>query len=380
MRLPSLILFCFAFFLQMTAHTQANTPLRIAVAGLTHTHVHGIFNSAQRGAIEIVGVAEPNKELALRYARQYHIPEEKLFTSLAALIEKAHPQAVAAFNSIYEHLEVVQLCAPKGIHVMVEKPLAVNLDHARQMEGLAKKHQIHLLTNYETTWYGSMEAVYKMVQEQKAIGAIRKIVVHDGHQGPKEIGVDKEFLDWLTDPKYNGAGALMDFGCYGADLATWLLQGEKPVSVTAVTLQIKPHIYPKVDDDATIVITYPERQVIVQASWNWPYARKDLEVYGKTGAILAPDRSRLIYRLSEKEKETHQSVPSRQAPYDDPFAFFAAVVQGSIKLADTDLSGLQTNMTVMEILDAARRSAQEGKTIYLQQGNRKPAIGKKDAN
>jgi predicted dehydrogenase len=71
---------------------------------------------------------------------------------LAEVLAKAKPEAVTAFGSISAHLAVVQACAPKGIHVMVEKPLAVNLDHARQMAALARQHHIHLLTNYETTW------------------------------------------------------------------------------------------------------------------------------------------------------------------------------------------------------------------------------------
>ena len=356
-----LLFFCLAPF----AFLHAQAPLRIGVAGLTHAHVHWIFNSAKQGSIEIVGIAEPNRELAQRFAKQYNIPETKFFPSLDAMIKEAKPQAVAAFNSIFEHLEVVQQCAPKGIHVMVEKPLAVSLNHAKQMEALAKKHNIQLLTNYETTWYGSMEALYNQVHNQKAVGDIRKIVVHDGHQGPKEIGVNKEFLDWLTDPKWNGAGALMDFGCYGANLATWLLKGERPLSVTAVTQRIKPDVYPKVDDDATIVLNYPKRQVVIQPSWNWPYARKDMEVYGQTGALFAPDRSNLNWRPSEKDSTRPLPVAARKAPFDDPFSFFAAVLAGRIQVPDGDLSGLANNMLVMEILDAAIRSAKEGKTIYL---------------
>jgi hypothetical protein len=49
-------------------------------------------------------------------------------------------------------------------------------------------------------------AAYDPVR-QKAIGEIRKIVVHNGHQGPKEIGVGPEFLGWLTDPKLDSGGA-----------------------------------------------------------------------------------------------------------------------------------------------------------------------------
>jgi predicted dehydrogenase len=103
--------------------------------------------------------------------------------------------------------------------------------HAKQMQSLARKHNIHLLTNYETTWYGSNYKAYELLD---TLGEIRKVVVHDGHQGPKEIGVNKEFLEWLTDPVLNGAGALTDFGCYGVNLTTWLMKGKRPISVTAV--------------------------------------------------------------------------------------------------------------------------------------------------
>jgi predicted dehydrogenase len=235
------MLFAFTCFpILSSAHAQTSKPLRIGVAGLTHTHVHWIFNSAKNGDIEIVGIAEANKELAARYSNQYNFPANKIYKSLSALIKAEKPEAVAAFNSIIEHLDVVEQCAPKGIHVMVEKPLAVSLEHARKMQALARKHNIFLLTNYETTWYSSVHETSRMLADSMTIGPIRKVVVHDGHEGPKEIGVDPEFLEWLTDPVKNGAGALMDFGCYGANLSTWLMQGRRPISVTAVTQQIKP--------------------------------------------------------------------------------------------------------------------------------------------
>ena len=342
-------------------------PLRVGIAGLTHSHVHWILGRAKDGDIEIVGIAEPNKKLAERYLKQYNLSMDLVYPSLEEMLTRTKPEAVTAFNSIYEHLETVKACAPRKIHVMVEKPLAVSVDHARQMEALAKKHNILLLTNYETTWYASNHNAYDLIQ-QKLIGDIRKIVVHDGHRGPKEIGVNQEFLDWLTDPVQNGGGALIDFGCYGADLITWLMRGEKPVSVTAVTQQIKPDIYPKVDDEATIIVTYPKTQGIIQASWNWPYNRKDMEVYGQK-AFLKADRNSLIFKAGD-EPEQSKSFPALQAPMNDPFAFLAAAVRGSIKINDSDLSSLALNMTVVEILEAARTSASQGKTVYLKKSEK----------
>jgi predicted dehydrogenase len=247
---------------------------------------------------------------------------------------------------------------------MVEKPLAVNLDHAKQMQALAKKHNIQLLTNYETTWYATNHKAFEMVQQDR-IGILRKVVVHDGHEGPKEIGVNKEFLDWLTDPKLNGGGAVIDFGCYGANLITWLADGKRPLSVTAVLQQVKPDVYPNVDDEATIVLEYPGMQGIIQASWNWPFSRKDMEVYGSTGYVLSDNRTKLRIRLEGEAAERTEILGERENPYDDPFALLASVVQNKITLPAYDLSSLQNNMIVMEILDAAIQSARTGKKVLL---------------
>jgi predicted dehydrogenase len=188
------------------------------------------------------------------------------------------------------------------------------------------------------------------------------MVVHAGHRGPQEIGVQPEFLAWLTDPKQAGGGALFDFGCYGANLATWLMDGQRPRSVTAVTQQIKPQIYPKVDDEATIIVEYQAAQAIIQASWNWPFDRKDMEVYGRTGSVRTEGLNSLRVRLDGKPEEAREA-PTIAPPQDDVLRYFAAVVRGEIQPAG--LSSCANNMVVTEILDAARRSAAAGKTIHL---------------
>jgi len=202
-----------------------------------------------------------------------------------------------------------------------------------------------------------------LVDQERAIGDLRKIVVHDGHRGPKEIGCSQTFLSWLTDPKLNGGGALPDFGCYGADLMTWLMGGERPTSVFAVTQQIKPDIYPKVEDEATVIVTYPKTQGIIQASWNWPFDRKDMEIYGKTGYVLAPRKDLLrIRKAGAPETELELSAPPQSRP-NDQLTYLVSVVRGEFK--PSGLSGLDVNLTVTEILDAARESARTGKRIDL---------------
>ena len=347
---------------QLNEHSD---PVQIAVAGLTHGHVHWIFGRDDIGDIEIVGIYESDEEVWQQYKELYDLNEELYYSDLHEMLDSVLPEAVTAFGSTYDHLAVVEAAAPRGVHIMVEKPLAVNMEHATQMKELAELHNVHLITNYETTWYASNHEAKRLFKKSDDFGEIRKMVIHDGHQGPKEIGVSDEFLEWLIDPKLNGGGAIMDFGCYGANLMTWLMNGKEPLTVTAVTQTHKPHIYGEVDDEATIIVTYPEAQGIIQASWNWPYNRKDMHVYGEHGFVYADDDVNIRVLKDHRQPVEERTLEPTDYPYDDPFSYFAAVVRGEIIVEDTDLSSLANNITVMKILDAARKSAETGKTIQL---------------
>ncbi|WP_119080355.1 Gfo/Idh/MocA family protein [Chitinophaga alhagiae] len=358
-------IFLLFFLLQVSLVTRAQ-KLRVAVAGITHGHVGWILGRADKGDIELCGIYEPDTALAKSYAKRYGFSEQLLYHQLPTMLDAVKPEAVLGFGSVFSHLQVVEACAPRGIHVMVEKPLAVSLEHALKMEKLARQHGIHLLTNYETSWYPSVAKTFQLCLDSGYAGNIRKVVIHDGHQGPKEIGCSPEFLAWLTDPAGNGGGALVDFGCYGANLMTHLMQGRKPLSVTAITRQFKPQVYPKVDDDATIVVDYGHAQCIIQASWNWPFSRKDMEVYGDKGFVFAPDKNTLLLRNNEKMAAARRQVTAADIPvYEDPFRYLHDVVRGKITVPAGGLYELSNNVMVVRILEAAKTSARTGKTVKL---------------
>jgi predicted dehydrogenase len=348
----------------MLSHAQAaHPPVRVGIVGLVHGHVHGFLDPARNSPeIEIVGIAEPDRQLLDANATRYGFDKAMLFTDLEAMLAKTRPQAVLLYTNTYDHRRVVEACARHGVHVMMEKPLAVSLEDALAIERAAHAAKIHVLVNYETSWYRSNHAAYDLVHEG-ALGEIRKVVVHDGHQGPKEINVEPEFLAWLTDPKLNGGGALFDFGCYGADLMTWLMDGQRPEAVTAVTQQIKPQIYSRVDDEATVILTYPRAQAIIQASWNWPFDRKDMEVYGQTGYAITVKHDDIRVRRKGEDHDEQVAGKPVPTPYDTELSYLRAVIVDGVK--EDSLSSLETNVTVTEILDAARRSAASGKTVRL---------------
>lgn len=343
---------------------KAQKPTRLAVAGMSHGHISFILNRPDKGDFELVGVCESNQELTKELALKYQLKSGIIYSDLVKMLDEVKPDAVVAFGSVFDHLAIVEACAPRHIDVMVEKPLAVNMKHAKRMAQLAKEYHIQLLTDYETSWYPTTALSMKMVLDDNFVGPLRKVVIHDGHKGPKEIGCDKYFLEWLTDPVLNGGGAIVDFGCYGANLMTALTKGEKPISVTAVTRHFKPEVYPKVDDDATIIVSYPKSQCIIQASWNWPFGRKDMEIYGTTGYLIADNKNDIRIRDADmKAEEKQQITAGKVAVYEDPFAYFADVIHGKIQVEPFGLYSLENNVRVVEILDAARQSAKTGKIV-----------------
>ena len=355
----------------LAAHAPASGPLRVVIAGMVHGHVDGFLAGAvKRTDVEIVAVAEPDRALFDAYAKKYGLAAKLYYSDFEEAIAAVQPQAVLVYASTFDHKRVVEICAKRRLKsesqvaaVMMEKPLAVSAEDAHAIAEASAKAHLPVLVNYFTTWQPSRRAAYDIVHKDE-IGEVRKVVAHDGHKGPKEIGVGPEFLNWLTDPKLNGGGALYDFGCYGSDFMTWLMNGERPLTVTAVTQHIKPEVYPNVEDEATIVLTYPKAQAILQASWNWPFGRSDVEVYGKTGTVFTRGRDEIeVHHAGDAEAKKIAAKPLLE-PQNDPIAYLRAVALAGL---NPDGPGsLEVNVAVAEILDAARESARTGKTIKIE--------------
>jgi len=338
----------------------AQKLLKVAVVGLSHDHAHEIMNAFREQRIELLGVAENDPKLIARYKRDYKVPDTLFYPDIETMLGKFTPDVVMAYNPIDEHLAVAEICLPMKIPLVVEKPLATTLKDAKRMAQLSRENNTHLLTNFETTWYPSNQKLKTLVDEAD-FGKITKMIAKDGHEGPKEIGCSQEFLAWLTDPIKNGGGAVMDFGCYGANLMTWLQNGKRPIAVTAVTKSMKPKVYPDVDDDATIILEYENAIGIIEASWNWSYSIKSLEVYGANSSYQAPNGKILSKNTSSSESE-EMSLTSDY--FKNHIEYIEALLSGDIKVND-DLSSLSNNLIVVEILEAAKKSAETGSRIQL---------------
>ncbi len=354
------------FLTATVAHSQEDQPpVRLVIVGLAHDAVGDFIQRAKASSsVQLAGIVESNSDLVIHYARLYNLQTNFFSPSLDEFLAKTNAQAAAVFTSTFDHRAVVEICAAHGMDVMLEKPLAVDGEQARAIAAAARKSGVKVIVDYETAWYPAYQTAYSIVHNEHAIGDLRKIIVCAGNNGPKETGCSDAFLNWLTDPKLDGGGALIDYGCYGADIATWFMDGQRPLSVSAVAGHFKPDLYPRVEDEATIILSYPKTQAIIEGSWNWPFDRRDAEFYGDNGYVFVAETNLLRMRQVGTQ-ESELNLPNSPAvnPLTDDISYFTAVVRNQIQ--PSGMPSLQINLIVMEILDAARESAQTGRQIQL---------------
>jgi predicted dehydrogenase len=158
------------------------------------------------------------------------------------MLDEVKPDIVWAFVENNRHLEIVQECAPRKIQVIFEKPLAATLQDALAIERLAAENGIRVMTNYQMVWWPANYAA-KAEADRGAIGQVWRLHGTVGHGGPASEGPrNRYFFAWLTDPVANGAGSLVDFGCYNALWSLWYLG--RPETVYATVTHLRPGRFP----------------------------------------------------------------------------------------------------------------------------------------
>ena len=348
------------------AIAQTNSgSVRLAIVGLDHDHVWGILRDiAQVPQAKLVAIAEPQPALVLK--AKSRVPEGvKFYSDYVTMLDEVKPQAVIITTETDHHLPIVRACAKRHINVEMEKPLATTAADAREIEKLAAAAHIKLMVNYFNNWLPSYQELYQQVKDGK-VGPIHQLVSQYGHQGPREIGTSKEFVAWLYDPVRNGGGALMDFGCYGAALSLWL-KG-RPSRVFARSLKLKVSQHNAVEDDAVIVLEYPDGTAILQPSWDWPFSMERIQVFGPHGSLTALPNALLFRGYNVRASaEFPDGRPETLSPlplaHSNPIAYLIEAIQQNRPI--TGLLSARLNVEVNEILDAARESIRTGRPVEM---------------
>jgi predicted dehydrogenase len=340
---------------------------RLAIVGLDHDHVWGLLKHiAAEPNAELVAIADSHAALLDR-AKTLVPTSVKFYADYVKMLDETKPEAVIVTTENDKHLEILRECAKRHIHYSTEKPMATTEIDAREMQRLADQAGIKVMVNYWNAWVAPTREIYHRVQAGE-VGPVKKIIVRYGHQGPKEIGVSKYFEDWLYDPVKNGGGAIMDFGCYGAEWALWLKGRPTRVYATAQRLKVEQHN--NVDDDATMVLEYPDATVIIEASWDWPYGNGQVEVFGPKGSLLATGKE--LFRRTQNDDTSKTALEGLRIAISpaseeasNPVSYFVDSIRRNRPIEDPLSAKL--NVQVMEILDAARESVRTGRAQQLRQ-------------
>lgn len=348
------------------APAAAGEKTRLAVVGLDHDHVWELLKyMASEPAAELVAIADQHPALVERAKAQ--VPGSvKFYADYVHMLDETKPDAVFVTTENDRHLEILRECAKRHIHYSVEKPMATNAADAKEMERLANEAGIKVMVNYWNAWVPPSRELFQRVRNGD-VGPIRKIVVEYGHQGPKEIGVSEYFANWLYDPVKNGGGAIVDFGCYGAEWALWL-KG-RPTRVFATALKLKTEQHNSVDDDATIVLDYPDATVVIEASWDWPYGMDQVQVFGAKGSVLA-NHDELFVRSAKSRRSQAGGLEGERVsleglPHEgsNPVAYFLHCIRENKPVEDP--VSVRLNVQVVEILSAAQEAIASGRAQEL---------------
>lgn len=332
---------------------------RVAVASLVHDHIWGELNHWKNQAnAQIVAASDTNADLRDRF--QTRVPGANLYSSWREMLDSEEDLDVvqiAAENS--EHAPIVEAAASRGLHIIIEKPMAATLAQARRMYDAATQANVRLLVNWPTAWNPAWQEMERRLLSGD-IGQIRYLKYRSAHNGPREIGCDPHFVEWLYDAEKNGAGAFMDYCCYGAALCARHLG--RPNRVTGLRAVLAKD-YPLPDDNAIVTMLFDHAVGVAEASWTQTtgYLGTNPVAYGSEGAI------------GLMSGNVHLLRPGKPAEVITPPATVAPRRSGPeylLHCLDTDqpIEGYcapDVSLQAQEILEAGLRGADTGQTQTL---------------
>lgn len=333
---------------------------RLGVAAMSHDHVWGELHRWERlGNVEIVAGGDDEPELLEKLQREHGVT--RLYNSWQEMIAKEDLDIVQAAGGNSEGADIVEAAAEKGLHVISEKPMAATLAQAERMQATAEKAGILLLINWPTAWAADWQELERRVLAGE-IGTVHYTRYRSAHNGPIAIGCHPSFVRDLTTPAINGAGALMDYCCYGADLAARLLGLPQTVTGLRGYFGDEP-AYAASDDNAVIFAKYAHAFGVCEASWTQPvgYAETNPVVYGSEGSIGLHHGQVLIQRPG---KEEARRTPSpTQAPYRSGPEYLIHCLETGRPIEG--FCSPQVSRDAQEILEAGLRAADSGQTQTL---------------
>jgi len=335
---------------------------RFGIIGLSHDHVWDVLPELRANEnAELVAVTSLQTPLLARAKKEYDING---YTDSQEMAASEQLDAVLVYGNNRNGAEEAFKALDRGWHVLIEKPLAADLEGARNLLQKADSTGKRLMVNWPIAWWPQVQQAIAMAQAGE-IGEIWQVRYRAAHQGPKEMGASEYFCDWLYDPNRNGGGALLDYCCYGAVLSRVLLG--RPHSVTAVAGQLlKTDL--DAEDNAVLLMQYPKGISIAEASWTQIDKMTSYRtlIYGSEGTLLAePEKGRLLLATEKQPEGEEIEIMEPEEHMKGPIAHFLHGIESEQSFHPLCRPG--HGCDVQEILELGMESASTGQRVALSQ-------------
>jgi UDP-N-acetyl-2-amino-2-deoxyglucuronate dehydrogenase len=331
----------------------------------------GVISNWHANAIDkipgacLVGVYDSHETAKKTFAEKYNV---KAFQTATALFEDPKIDVVCICTPSGLHAQLTIQAANSGKHVIVEKPMALNLKEADDMIYASKNNQVKLAVVSQLRF---SEAV-RQVKNALANGWLGKLIMGDVYM---KFYRSQEYYDrggWRGTWAMDGGGALMNQGIHGVDLLQYLMGPVK--TVFAHTRTIAHQI--EVEDTVSAVLEFKNGTlgVIQAATSTFPGTPRRLEINGDRGGIILEEDS-IVNWVTEGHEPPQEIVightDSRAA--SDPTAFS---IEGHIRLISDMLEAIKNareplisgdeGRKAVEIILAVYESSKSGKMVELQ--------------
>jgi predicted dehydrogenase len=331
--------------------------MKIAFAGtgyINKIHAHAANNCDA----ELVAVVNHRPESMAQFAADFGI--QRQYATVEEMLANGGVDALVVSTPNYLHAPQTIAALEAGVHVMVEKPMAMNADEAEQMCKAAEKSGATLMVAH--CWRFDPDVLWLKEQSGRLGNIIRtkSYGVHT-HWGPSGWFIQKEFA---------GGGAMADMGIHALDTTRFLIGDPQPFSVYA-----KIGTYYKdfdVDDTGVIIVNWDNGVTsYIESGWWQPHSdgpEAATQLYGAQGfGQLFPTTLELPNAKEEKleivdsgfafPREDHMP----QGLYDTQMSYFI----GCIEKMQTPIPGGAEGLVNMKVVDAAYESAKSGRVVEI---------------
>lgn len=227
--------------------------------------------------VRVVMIASRTRAKAEALANEFRVP--RVVEDWRELVASTDVDAVCVTTPNNLHHEMTVAACRAGKHVLVEKPLALNLEQARQMVDAARAANVVLMVHQNQRFFPTHE-IAKQIVESGVLGPILALRARWSHAGPEFWSPEGA---WFFDPVRAGHGALFDLGIHKFDLIRYLTGREaKEVSAFAATLDKKIGV----EDNGVAIIRFTDETLgVVEASWTSPPNENSICLYGTRGYL-----------------------------------------------------------------------------------------------